>query len=216
MSRHKNPWAKLEALPVATRYYWQAKLNRVYTLCVWAGCRKCKVEDRTITPTLDAIWGTQGFSCNVYLNSRTNEMRVAIESPGADWDCYGHMDSSNDTSSRLLNGINLTFLAVETLFQQELSRKHIESLCYLLPVVGKFQGEFWEGSENKAVASEVLTLRDINHAKAVEVAAIVNIEERINNVMSRRCVQDAIVCLENNAPIVPRKHRPQRDLDFGK
>lgn len=201
--RHEKPWANLDKLPRSTRYYWRAKLDRVYTLCVWAGARKCKQADATIAPTLDAIWGMQGFYANVYLDRRTGEMRVAAESPGSEWESYGHMSSSHDTSDRLMSGINLTYLAVQNLLQRHMAPVQRAELLTLLPVVGKYQGDFWSSTSARAVASEAVTLRDINHAKVVAVAEVLNVEERVAQVMERKVIREAILLLEQKAPLLP-------------
>lgn len=170
------------------------------------------MEDNTTTPTLDAIWGTQGFEAFIYHNRRTNEMRVATSSPGADWVYMGHTSHSNDTSQKMLNGIHLTYLAVESLFRMELSRKHTEQILHLLPVVGKFQGNYWESSESTSRKAEELTFRDLNHFKVAEALEGINIEERVSQAMKHRSIQEAMYVLKHHAPVIPEKFRPQ--LEF--
>lgn len=211
--RHENPLLRLDELPLSTRYYWQGKVEKLFTLNVWAGWKKAKLAQAEV-PTFDAIWGTTGFTAFIFVHERTSEVVVAKESPGHSWSNYGEFKpTTRDTSTKLLAGVNMTGLAVDGVLKEYLSLDMRRKLLSLLPVSGKYQGEFWS---DEAAVTGVLTdthsLRDL-HASSVTPQEV-DVLRRVSAILQSRSIKAAISVLEQRAPIVPKEARPQLEFDI--
>lgn len=211
--RHANPILTLDELPLSTRYYWQGKIEKLYTLNVWAGWRKARLSGAE-TPTIDGIWGTAGFTALIFVNERTSEVVVAKESPGHAWRNYGEfMPTSRESTQKLLAGVNMTGLAVDAVLKEYLSLDMRKKLLHFLPVCGKYQGEFWSDEQAvTGVLSDTHSLRDIQSHQTAP--GDIDILRRISAILQSRTIKAAISVLEQKAPIVPKEARPQLELDL--
>lgn len=192
----------LEQMPRSTRYFWQGRLSRLYTLCVWAGWLKARRDN--VIPTLDAIWGTSGFAAFVYQHKRTGELRVCAVSPGPGWDYFGTASpTGRESTENLLAGVNLTGMTVDRVLRLELSQRELYQILRLLPVAGKYQGPAWANPEKSTgVLSDAMSLRDLNRPIMTETDQM--ILRLASQVMDDKAIKTALKAMAKHR-VIPRQ-----------
>lgn len=209
--RHENPILQLESIPRSTRYYWEKKLDRLYSLCVWAAWKKAKLAKSEEIPTLDAVWGTTGFSAHVFRDTRTNEIIVSRTHPGGRFEHYASVNpTTKEGTQRLLSGINLTGMSIEIVLRAKLGEDDRRQILKLLPVAGKYQGAFWSDPEVHGVLSDETSLRNLERVHRNETEEIVS--RLAAAVLQSSAIRKGVKALDSQAAVIPKEHRDQLEI----
>ena len=188
----------------STKYNRKAFLFSLNAIQVWAACKKARSAGSDL-PTYEAVFGSSDRVIRTWRNSRTKELRVAVEAPrGSHWTKVTEYDLLvANGGSKLTSDIEITFLAVDDLFKEFLSLDDRRKLLRLFPLTGCYSGTPINEEEVKAHFDLLNSGQALPSDSSFE--SETEFQGWLDKVRGNRAVRAALNVLRDNAMIA----RPQ-------